>query len=516
MYADQLTRLEHELAEGVARGRQLTCSQLRPEQLAERDDEQHTLRADVIRAVLIGRLVDDPDPRGVRLVGARITGTLDLDGARCNLGLDLRGCWLDRPITARYARLPQLTLSDSRVPGLDAEGLQVDGSVLLRGIELSGDHQGGGLRLYGARIRGDLDCDGGKLHNKAGPALDGEGLRVGGSVLLRNGFSADGHSAQGCLRLVVARIGVSLVCEHARLDNAAGSALRADGVQVDGSVLLRNDFHASGHGPAAIVRLVSARIGGGLDFQHGRARNPDGPALDLRSASVGWLRLPADLACRTGAANPRLWHADGQLQLDGLTYTDLPPGSASLTEWLHLLRHQTPAYSSQPYQQLASFHRAAGHEADARRVLIAQQDDLRDRGELGGRWSRTLHRLLRLILGYGYQTWRALLALAVVLGIAIGLGVAAGHLHTVGDRTVAAHTARTGRAGTACSTVEQVALGVDRGLPVIDTGIGDRCELDTTTRAGQLLTAIAWTLQVAAWALATLVVAGYTGLIRRT
>jgi hypothetical protein len=106
--------------------------------------------------------------------------------------------------------------------------------------------------------------------------------------------------------------------------------------------------------------------------------------------------------------------------------------------------------------------------------------------------------------------------LAVVLGIAIGLGVAAGHLHTVGDRTVAAHTARTGRAGTACSNVEQVALGVDRGLPVIDTGIGDRCELDTTTRAGQLLTAIAWTLQVAAWALATLVVAGYTGLIRRT
>jgi hypothetical protein len=209
----------------------------------------------------------------------------------------------------------------------------------------------------------------------------------------------------------------------------------------------------------------------------------------------------------------RTWVPDGQLTTAGLIYRELE-GGERVKEWLELLRRQR-WYAAQPYQALAAFHRAAGHEADQRRVLIAQQDDLRYRRGLGGRWAYARHRLLRLFLGYGYQTWRALACLILVLGLAIGLGLVAGHTHTRDNRYVAAHTAMTSSEGTACSTVEQIALGVDRGLPLINTGISDRCGFDTSAHSGQVLLATAWGLQILAWAFATLVVAGYTGLVRK-
>jgi hypothetical protein len=499
MRTRNLTSCERQLVKDVAHGEQLTCSQLRLEQLADSDDEQHTLRAEVIRDILIGRLADHPDPHGVRLAGARVTGVLDLDGVRCSLGLDLRQCWLDRPITARFARLPQLTLSGSRMPALDAEGLQVDGSVVLSDVRITGDNQAGGIRLYGAHIGGDLNCDGAQLHNQTGPALKAESLQVGGSVLLRNGFSAKGNSKEGSLRLVVARIGNSLVCEHAQLDNTTGSALRADGLQVGGSVLLRDCFHATGHGGFASVRMVSARIDGGLDFRQGRIRNPDGLALDLRSASVGWLRLPADVACRSGDDDPWSWNADGQLRLDGLTYTELilpKDGGASLGEWLHLLGHQTPAYSAQPYQHLAAFHREAGNEADARHVLIAHQRRRRKRLRLAGRlWGL----LLDALVGYGYRTWQAglwLLGFLLMGWLVFALAYPA-------------QMTPTKQPGEPLPHFQPLAYALDTLLPVVDLR-----QQDNWIPSG-LAQWWAWISILAGWILTTAVVAALTGLIKK-
>src|ERR1700746_4031260 len=42
-------------------------------------DDSGTCPAEVIRDILRGRLVADPDPHGVRLRGARISGRLDLE-----------------------------------------------------------------------------------------------------------------------------------------------------------------------------------------------------------------------------------------------------------------------------------------------------------------------------------------------------------------------------------------------------------------------------------------------------
>jgi hypothetical protein len=178
------------------------------------------------------------------------------------------------------------------------------------------------------------------------------------------------------------------------------------------------------------------------------------------------------------------------------------PGSATRAPGL--------GYDAQPYQQLAAAHHAAGHETQARRILIAQQHDLSDRGGLSG-WLRLRHRLLGVTLGYGYQSWRALAGLSATLAIAITLAVAAG------AQGIAVHTKDTATPGAHCALVEQVGLGVDLGAPLVNTGSKTRCAITTDhNTTGGILTAAGWLLQVLGFAFATLFVAGLTGIIRKS
>jgi hypothetical protein len=84
--------------------------------------------------------------------------------------------------------------------------------------------------------------------------------------------------------------------------------------------------------------------------------------------------------------------------------------------------------------------------------------------------------------------------------------------HHAAERT----TASGSPAGTPCSSVELVGLGLDRGLPLGPTGLRARCDLDTGTRRGQAFTVVVWIIQAVIWGLATLALAGFTNLIRKT
>lgn len=386
--------------------------------------------------------------------------------------------------------------------------MESDGSVHFEDLRANGHGGDGAVRLWGASIGDDLFCRGAQLNNQSGPALSAAHLQVEGSVHFED-LRATGHGEDGAVRLRVASIGGSLFCRGAQLSNDAGPALSAREMQVRQAALLGDGFRATGHGVRGAVRLRGARIGTSLEFGPG-VLNPDGPALDLRSASVTYLSLPREAINCSTEGDSRRQVTDERLLLDGLTYSTIPR-DADIDQWLHWLRHCT-RYKAQPYQQLASVHRAVGEEAKARRILVAQQNALRASGHLGGRWARARHWLLGLTIGYGYRTWRAFVGLAVVLVLAIGLGLLAGHIHG-DDRWVAAHID-----GTACSTVEQVGLGVERAIPLLISNlrVGDRCILDSHSVPGQLITAAGWTLQLAAWALATLAIVGYTGLVRKT
>jgi len=206
--------------------------------------------------------------------------------------------------------------------------------------------------------------------------------------------------------------------------------------------------------------------------------------------------------------------ATRRVDLSGFVYTSLVNSHSS--QWLHLIARHTAGYRPQPYQQLAAVLKGTGHESTARDVFIAQQRDLHDRGELGGRLAKGAHRLWGVLAGYGYRSGRTVLALLMVLLVAAGLGIAAGHTSLGAGRYVTAHTSQTDNPNSPCSLLEQIGVGIDRSLPLATTGTRDRCDFDTSSPLGEAFTAATWILQTLVWALAILAITGYLRLIRTT
>jgi hypothetical protein len=482
------------------------------------------------------------DRGAVILRGARIGGHLEIDGAelinengpalmgntlQVNASMFLRddfrasGRGPDGAVNLRGARIGGvLDLSGGELinehgPALDGDNLEVDSSMVLKdGFRASGHSGRGAVDLRGARIGGQLDLSGAELINGDGPALHGDALQVNASMFLRDGFRASGCGPGGAVNLWGARIGGQLNLRGAELINEDGPALHGERLQVSVSMVLAEGFRASGCGKRGAVILQGAQIDGGLDLRGAKLTNRDGFVLDLQAAEVKHFFLSSDVVCPQELGGrlkcKTLFRSVG---VSGFVYTSLH--DISWNQWLHLIVCHTRHYSAQPYQQLAAVRRALGHEGDARWILIAQQQDIRECGVLGGWLATTAHRLWGALAGYGYRTRRTALALLVVLLVAGGLGVAAGHTPISTGRYVAAHTSKVNNPGSPCSLLEQIGVGIDRGLPLSSTGIRDSCDFDTTSRRGQAITAATWVLQALVWALATLVVVGYTGLIRK-
>ena len=208
----------------------------------------------------------------VRLTGARIGGRLDCTGAK---------------------------LSNDSGPALMADGLQVDQSVFLRdGFMATGSGDLGAVRLLGAQVGGQFDCDRAELSNDSGPALHADSLRVDRGVFLRHRFNATGSGGLGAVRLVGAHIGVNLECNEATMSNDCGPALNADSLQVGQGVWLRGGFTAAGSGDTGAVRLSGAHIGGSLDCGGAKLRNKTGSALMADGLQVG-----QDMLCDRLAAD---------------------------------------------------------------------------------------------------------------------------------------------------------------------------------------------------------------------
>lgn len=589
----ELTVLEHALVAAVEGGTTLDLTRAPGQEV----------RAEVVRDVLLGRLVAAPDPRGLRLTGATVVGRLDLDGLRTGVRIQLRGCDFPDGIWLRGATVPLLDLGGSRVAGLSADDLAVEGSVLLwRGFaatarvslvgariggkldlararltaagaalsadrvavggdlildeaEVTGGAVAGALLLGGARIAGRLSARRVRVTNPAGPAISATNLHVTDTVDLSHGSELRGAGEQGAVRLVGARVG-SVSLGQARLVNESGWALaahyldvsgtlyldqveavggiRLSGSRIGGQVTLERATVDGRHhpalagtrmqvaqavlldgatlrstGPEPTVTLRSARIAGDLELRGTTLSHPAGTALRLDTTTVEGRAVLAELVVADGGLDFRdatvgtfsddPTRTPGPVQLDGLTYRGLPGhhdvGVADRLAWLGRM----PAYAAQPYRQLAAAYQAAGHEDEARQVLVAQQERLRD--GLAG-WTRQRHRLFGLTLQYGYQPLRAVAVLLAVLATAILLFLAA-----PGGSEV--------EGGGRCPAVDRVGLAIDAAVPLASTGTEERCTLRTGTGSGQFLAAAGWVLTLAGWASATLVVAGYTGLVRR-
>jgi hypothetical protein len=490
-----LTSQERKLVLAARHGQRLRCSEV---------------RADVIRDLLLGRY-GALDPRGVQLSGARIEGALDLEGVIGTAGMNLTDCRLSHPVVARDAEFPWLELEGCRLPALLADRLRVTGGLFLRrGFHATGwEHRA--VRLPGARIGGNLECDGAVLTSVSGVALHAEGIRVEGSVFLRRGFSATADSELGAVLLSGGFIGRSLNLLNSKLINTSGLALSASGLRVEGELMLGGGSYFRARSHHVVIDLAGSTLGG-LQWSRFATENSEsgGAWIDLEHVSAGWARVDGDVLCEAGYNQACIAN---EILIGGFTYGSL--SGADWRNWLHWLRSHTREYAAQSYWQLASVERAAGNDLAVRHILIAQQDDRRIRGKFDNRWSRFRHRAWGVLAGYGYRIGRTVVATLAVLLFAGLLGLWAGHTPIRDGRYAAGHTSRAEQPFTSCSTFEQIGLGIDRGLPLSVTGVRERCDLDTISRRGQAFAVAIWLLQVAVWLLATLVVVGYSGLIRK-
>ena len=287
-----LSPVEQALADHVRRGEwlDLTVEGETVDEATMRSwDASRTCRAWVIRHILRGRLAPDPDPHGLRLRGARITGRLDLQDLTTDVNLELENCLLEEGVVTQGARMASLSLTGCQLehpaePPLDAERLTCS-VLLLSGARVTAHAGAGAVNLVGAHIAGRLVCTSVMLVNNSGPALIAEGLRVGQGMYLTGGFTGSGSA--GAVRLSGADIADQFGCANAELRNDSGPALTAESLQVGQDMLLRGGFVASGSSDGGAVRLTGAHIGGQFSCTGARLHNDSGPALDAEGLQVG-------------------------------------------------------------------------------------------------------------------------------------------------------------------------------------------------------------------------------------
>jgi len=534
-----LSPVEQSLVEHVGRGERLDLvpkGEAVDEAAMRSWGESRTVSAAVIRDILRGRLAPDPDPHGLRLRGAKIAGRLDLENLTTDVNLQLLDCLLEEGALAQDARLAAVSLAGCQLghpaePPLEADRLLCR-ALSLSGARIIGHAYFGAIRLTDARIGSSFFCGRTAVSNDSGPALTADGLYVGGSMFLRGGFTATGAGENGTVRLVGAHIDGQLDCTGVALRNDSGPALIANRLQVGQSIYLLDEFTATASGAGSAVDLLGAHIGGHLDCEGAVLRNDSGWALNVESLQVaqnmflrkgftvtgGGESVAVNLtAARIGGAlafDPALLeHVDDphrRLKVDGLTYTGVPHGISALG-WLDLLRHGTPSYAAQPYQQLAAGYRAAGDERQARKILMAQRDDELTRTDARGS-ERLWGKITKVTLGYGYQPWKALLFLAAVVVISCLLAV------VLGSHGALAQTKDMATPGQPCTVFQKASAGLALSLPVGTSVAQAGCDLakDAASTTAAWLTAVGWVLRLLAWGFAALFVAGFTSAVRKT
>jgi hypothetical protein len=237
----------------------------------------------------------------VSLIGAHIGGQLSFSGAtltadRYPIGLgdaslyppETRDGPADDPPETRDGP------ADERF-ALGADGLTVDGSMFCH----DGFTAEGRVDLPRAHIGGLLNFDGAMLANPCGEALRADRLRVEHGMFCRDGFTAEGE-----VRLPRAHIGGQLSFRGAsltgaKLHNRHGPALHANGLRVDQDLSFEPSkrkgdpepfcpFHAEGE-----IRLMGAHIGGQLSLDGAQLASEGGWAL-----SADRLRVDQDMFCR--------------------------------------------------------------------------------------------------------------------------------------------------------------------------------------------------------------------------
>jgi hypothetical protein len=365
---------------------------------------ERSVRAEVLRVLLLGRAPEATEVPALRVVGARITGALNLQYGVVAHPIRLQDCSFERTPILYGAQVRQLNLSGSQLPALNASTVRVDGV-----LRLTGCHIPGAVRLAGAKISGALFLDGVRL---------GGGLQLNHAVI-GDDVHAVGAVVAGQVLFNGAQIAGALNLDDTALSNPGDTALNAENITT-GAGLLAMRIRVEGR-----IELRGAKIPGQLNLAYARLSSPGGVALRASSCVIGelWLReaepIEGSVNLRRSQfdlihAAPEVW--PGDVMFDGLVYGTLAPRLPA-EQRLQALERDQDGYVPFAYEQLAAAYQRMGDDAGARTVRLAKQR--RHRGTLPW-YARVWGHAQDVTVGYGYRPMRAAawLLLLLIIGTA--------------------------------------------------------------------------------------------------
>ncbi|WP_369231752.1 membrane-associated oxidoreductase [Streptomyces sp. R21] len=375
---------------------------------------ERTLRASVLRSLLLTAPQEEGEIAALKVSGARITGDLHLMYAVIDSAIRFSHCLFVNAPNLYGSRLRQLNLSGSVLPGLNFGSARIDGVLRMTDCRMRGP-----VRLGGTQIAGALFLDRAEF---TAPDTSDPVLELNQSVI-GDDLWAPGLRTRGEVRLNGANITGSINLVEAEFDRPAGTALDASTLTAGADVLLRK-VHVRGK-----VELRGARVAGRLDISYTRLSNASGTALRASSCTIGelWLRMGPPVE---GTLNLRRSQIDvlfvepemlpGVVALNSLTYTSLLPHEPAERR-LPMLERDGNGYLPYSYEQLTASYRRIGDDDAARQVQLAKQR--RHRATLTW-YARAWGHLQDATVGYGFRPLRAavwLLSLLTIGSIAYGL-----------------------------------------------------------------------------------------------
>ncbi|MFD9003712.1 membrane-associated oxidoreductase [Streptomyces sp. NPDC059582] len=406
-----LTSLERRIWRAFPRGVTVDVRPDGREDPATVQDAERMVRAEVIRALVLGGSSESGEAPALRIAGAVITGVLDLRHAEIRHPVRVASCRFQHCLELDGAQTRQLDISGSCLPALAATSLRVEGALRLTDCRVAGS-----VRLSNAGISGGIFLDGARLGSGDGWALQLDHASVGADVW------APGLVALGGIRLGTAHVEGAVNLEDAQVQSTNGDALDAARLTV-GTVLNGGGLTAEGR-----VRLTGAKVAGWVSFIEARLSNPGGVALGISSCEAVQLTLRGahpvrgDVRMHYAAfkvieAEPQVWPAT--VRLEGLMYEALAPRLPA-ADRLALLQRDADGFVPHSYEQLAASYRRVGDDAEARTVQLAKQ---RRRRAAMPWYARLWGHLQDAAVGYGFRPARAggwLLALLLVGWVAFG------------------------------------------------------------------------------------------------
>ncbi|WP_034488386.1 hypothetical protein [Actinomadura oligospora] len=489
MRRSELSRAERRVWRAFARGEEVDFRDSPDEDASSGASwgRERTVRASVLRALLLDGPSQDGEIPALRVSGARIVGTLNLRYATVEHAIRLWGCHFERVPNLYGGRFRQVNLSKSFLPGLEAATIQLSGVLRITDCVIAGP-----IELGGANFAGALFMNGARLGTPGN--TDAKSALHLNHATLTDDLWAPGLQVHGRFTLVGARIAGTLNLDEAVLDHPGHTAL-------DGEMAtIANDVRAKHLRADGRINLRGAKIGGQLSLWHAKLSHPGDVALRASGCTIGEIWFGGEGTSIEGLVNlrrtsvrllnmpPNLWPES--VYLDGLSYTSLTPRMAAGARIEVFLRDRA-GYVPHSYEQLAAYYRRIGNERNAQNVQIAKHRHYRRTRPWYGRvWGY----LQDWTIGYGYRPLRAAGWLAALW--AIGATVFA--LHHPPPLKVDEHP-----------PFNAFSYSLDLLLPIISLGQEDRF----APRGGYQW--LSYGLILAGWTLASTTIAGVSRALNR-